>query len=58
MMQQFQQMQQQGVDPNAIIDSFIQSQPNNQMLQAIKGKSPDEIMKYAESVVDSAGIAG
>lgn len=56
MINQVQEMGKAGQNPDTIIDSLLQQNPNNQMLQAIKGKSPEDIMKYAENVSNTMGI--
>lgn len=49
-------MENAGQNPDSIIDSLLQQNPNNQMLQAIKGKSQEEIMQYAENVSNTMGL--
>lgn len=56
MIQQLTGMSQQGMQPNQIIDNMLQSNPNNQFLQAVKGKSPEEIQQYAQNLIQSMGM--
>lgn len=45
-----------GGNPMSLIQSFAQSNPQaNQMMQALNGKSPDELKAYAENMAKSYG---
>ena len=56
MLNQVQQMNQQGNNPQAILNMLIQQDPQNQFLRNVRGKSINEIEEYASNLTQTMGL--